>query len=489
MNCKNCNAELEEGMNFCPACGAAQAEPETEAVEVTETVETVEAPVEETPAVEEKKTGLGAGKIALLVTLAVAAVAVVIALILGGKGGSNPGETTAPSTPAATNPAVAMTVPADGNPDDVTCQGSYSAEEKELKKQGDKVVATMGDAKLTNSELQVYYWMQVYDFLNQYGSYASMFGLDYTQPMDRQLSIDGNLTWQQYFLDSAMKAWANYQATALDAEANGYVLEQEYADYLAELPNSMAESAAQMGYENAEAMVQRDMGPGATMDGYMKYLSTYYLGYMYYGDTMEQVGVTDADIEAYFDAHAAEYQENGLVKGDDRYVDVRHILISPEGGTAGESGETVYSEEEWAVAEKKANDVLNEWLTKHPDEDGFGVMAETYTQDPGSATNGGLYEDVYMGRMVPEFEAKSFELKEGEISEPVKTSYGYHIIQKLPIDKEALMDDEKQTYWEIVSAIAASPAEAEVAKCAETIEIVETDAFKALTMANIGKKK
>ena len=434
MNCKHCNAELEEGMNFCPACGAAQAEPETEAVEVTETVETVEAPVEEapveeTPAVEEKKAGLGAGKIALLVTLAVAAVAVGIALILGGKGGSNPGETTAPSTPAATNPAVAMTVPADGNPDDVTCKGSYSAEEKELKKQGDKVVATMGDAKLTNSELQVYYWMQVYDFLNQYGSYASMFGLDYTQPMDRQLSIDGKLTWQQYFLDSAVKAWSNYQAMALDAEANGYELEQEYADYLAELPANMADSAAQMGYENAEAMVQRDMGPGATMDGYMKYLSTYYLGYMYYGATMEQVAVTDADIEAYFDAHAAEYQENGLVKGDDCFVDVRHILISPEGGTAGESGETVYSEEEWAAAEKKANEVMNEWLTKHPDEDGFGVMAETYTQDPGSATNGGLYEDVEQGQMVPEFDAWCFDTSRqpGDYG-IVKTTYGYHIM-------------------------------------------------------------
>ena len=429
MNCKHCNAELEEGMNFCPSCGAAQAEPETEAVEVPETVETVEAPVEETPAVEEKKAGLGAGKIALLVTLAVAAVAVVIALILGGKGGSNPGETTAPSTPAATNPTVAMTVPADGNPDDVTCKGSYSAEEKELKKQGDKVVATMGDAKLTNSELQVYYWMQVYDFLNQYGSYASMFGLDYTQPMDRQLSIDGKLTWQQYFLDSAVKAWSNYQAMALDAEANGYELEQEYADYLAELPANMADSAAQMGYENAEAMVQRDMGPGATMDGYMKYLSTYYLGYMYYGATMEQVAVTDADIEAYFDAHAAEYQENGLVKGEDRFVDVRHILISPEGGTADASGATVYSEEEWAAAEKKANEVMNEWLTKHPDEDGFGVMAETYTQDPGSAANGGLYEDVEQGQMVPEFDAWCFDASRqpGDYG-IVKTTYGYHIM-------------------------------------------------------------
>ena len=446
MNCKHCNAELEEGMNFCPACGAAQAEPETEAVEVTETVDTVEAPVdtveapvEETPAVEEKKAGLGAGKIALLVTLAVAAVAVVIALILGGKGGSNPAETTAPSTPAATNPAVAMTVPADGNPDDVTCKVSYSAEEKELKKQGDKVVATMGDAKLTNSELQVYYWMQVYDFLNQYGSYASMFGLDYTQPMDRQLSIDGKLTWQQYFLDSAVKAWSNYQAMALDAEANGYELEQEYADYLAELPANMADSAAQMGYENAEVMVQRDMGPGATMDGYMKYLSTYYLGYMYYGATMEQVAVTDADIEAYFDAHAAEYQENGLVKGEDRFVDVRHILISPEGGTADESGETVYSEEEWAAAEKKANEVMNEWLTKHPDEDGFGVMAETYTQDPGSATNGGLYEDVQQGDMVPEFDAWCFDenRKPGDV-EAVHTNFGCHLIY--------FVAEEEQTY-------------------------------------------
>jgi hypothetical protein len=431
MNCKHCNAELEEGMNFCPDCGAALTEPETEVTEVVETVETpevVETPVE-TPAVEEKKAGLGAGKIALLVTLAVAAVAVVIALILGGKGGSNPAETTAPSTPAATNPTVAMTVPADGNPDDVTCKGSYSAEEKELKKQGDKVVATMGDAKLTNSELQVYYWMQVYDFLNQYGSYASMFGLDYTQPMDRQLSIDGKLTWQQYFLDSAVKAWSNYQAMALDAEANGYELEQEYADYLAELPANMADSAAQMGYENAEVMVQRDMGPGATMDGYMKYLSTYYLGYMYYGATMEQVAVTDADIEAYFDAHAAEYQENGLVKGEDRFVDVRHILISPEGGTADESGATVYSEEEWAAAEKKANEVMNEWLTKHPDEDGFAVMAETYTQDPGSATNGGLYEDVEQGQMVPEFDAWCFDASRqpGDYG-IVKTTYGYHIM-------------------------------------------------------------
>ena len=84
MNCKHCNAELEEGVKLCPACGMAQEEPET----VVEDVPAVEeAPVAETPAVEEApaKTGLGAGKIALLVVLAIAAIAVVIALVLGGK--------------------------------------------------------------------------------------------------------------------------------------------------------------------------------------------------------------------------------------------------------------------------------------------------------------------------------------------------------------------------------------------------------------------
>ena len=438
MNCKHCNAELEEGVNLCPSCGAAQTEPETEVAEVLETVENVETteaeevietPVEQTPAEEEKKAGLGAGKIALLVTLAVAAIAVVIALILGGRGGNTPDETTAPSTPADTNPAVVMTIPADGNPDDVTCKGSYSVSAEEIVKLSDKVVATMGDAELTNAELQTYYWMHVYDFLNQYGSYASMFGLDYTQPMDRQLSIDGTMTWQQYFLNSALDAWSNYQAMYHDAIANGFELEQEYVDYLAELPDTLAANAEQMGYESAEQMVQRDMGPGATVEGYMDYLNTYYVGYMYYGNTMEKIPVTDAEIEAYFDEHADEYKEKGLEKTDERYVDVRHILISPEGGTTDESGATVYSDEEWAAAEKKANEVMNEWLTKHPDEDGFAVMAETYTQDPGSATNGGLYEDVQQGDMVPEFDAWCFDASRqtGDYG-IVKTTYGYHIM-------------------------------------------------------------
>ena len=400
MNCKKCNAEMAEDMKFCPACGAAQ-----------------------------DKNGLGAGKIALLVILAVAAIAVVAALVLGGMGGTTPAETTVPTVPTtapaasgeATETTPPMTVPADGNPDDATCKGSYTLAEGAAFN-GDAVVATMGEHKLTNAELQVYYWMQVYDFLNQYGSYASMFGLDYTQPLDMQLSLEGTMTWQQYFLDSALDTWVNYQAMCNEANAAEYVLDEEYVIYLEELPENLESSALEMGYESAEDMIRRDMGPNASLAGYLNYLNNYYLGYMYYGDTLEQIPVTDAEVEAYYEAHIEDYKANGLEKTDERYVDVRHILITPEGGDAA-------TEEQWAAAEKEANDLLNEWLTKHPDEDGFAVMAEAYTDDPGSASNGGLYEDVYVGQMVPEFENWCFDASRqtGDYG-IVKTTYGYHIM-------------------------------------------------------------
>lgn len=61
----------------------------------------------------------------------------------------------------------------------------------------------------------------------------------------------------------------------------------------------------------------------------------------------------------------------------------------------------------------------------------FEAIATQYSQDPGSANKGGKLPWFGTGRMVPEFEAAAFALSNGEISKPVKTSFGYHIIKKL----------------------------------------------------------
>lgn len=59
----------------------------------------------------------------------------------------------------------------------------------------------------------------------------------------------------------------------------------------------------------------------------------------------------------------------------------------------------------------------------------FSTMAILYSEDPGSARNGGEYKGVKRGQFVKEFEAVAFALREGEVSEPFETEYGWHIVE------------------------------------------------------------
>ncbi|OFY82501.1 MAG: hypothetical protein A3F72_00160 [Bacteroidetes bacterium RIFCSPLOWO2_12_FULL_35_15] len=62
-------------------------------------------------------------------------------------------------------------------------------------------------------------------------------------------------------------------------------------------------------------------------------------------------------------------------------------------------------------------------------ESSFSAMAALYSEDPGSANKGGLYENIQRGQFVPEWDAWAFKLKKNEVSEVFETMYGYFIIQ------------------------------------------------------------
>lgn len=59
----------------------------------------------------------------------------------------------------------------------------------------------------------------------------------------------------------------------------------------------------------------------------------------------------------------------------------------------------------------------------------FSSMAILYSEDPGSNKNGGEYKGIKRGQFVKEFESVAFNMKKGEVSNPFKTEYGYHIVQ------------------------------------------------------------
>jgi len=431
MECKNCKALLEEGVTVCPACGANQTE---EMKEETVAAEETAAPVEEAPTAEIKKgITMTPGKLTLVIGGAVVLTALIVALILQGTGILKPLTDNVPATDPIgdvqeTQPV--GTVPADGNADDATCKGSYTVSDDAVIAAMDTVVATVGDAKLTNGELQVYYWMQVRSFLGSYGAYASALGLDYTQPLDVQQCglTEEPMTWQQFFLANALDSWHNYQALANESLAGGFEIPEDIRAYLDAIPETLLTEGGLQGFESAEDYVAHNLGKGCTLEDYISYMELYYQGYTYFENEYEKLVPTDDEVLAYFQENAAMYEEQGVTE-DTVYVDARHILVFPQGGTTDESGAVTYSDEEWDACRQEAQDILDQYLAGDATEDSFAALANEKSQDPGSNTNGGLYEDIYEGQMVEPFENWCFDESRvyGDTG-LVQTNYGYHVM-------------------------------------------------------------
>ena len=82
-------------------------------------------------------------------------------------------------------------------------------------------------------------------------------------------------------------------------------------------------------------------------------------------------------------------------------------------------------------AEQEVIDKLQSLKDRIENGTSFSSMAILYSEDPGSNKNGGEYKGIQRGVFVKEFEAIAFNLKRGEISDPFKTEFGYHIVQLL----------------------------------------------------------
>ena len=122
----------------------------------------------------------------------------------------------------------------------------------------------------------------------------------------------------------------------------------------------------------------------------------------------ESVHPTDADLEKVYNREKDRFRLPERVKA-------RHILLT----TTGKS-----KDEEVAIKAKADN------LLKQVKSGGdFAKLAKENSQDPGSAQNGGELGWLVRGQTVPEFEKTAFSLQPNQISDLVKTQYGYHIIQ------------------------------------------------------------
>lgn len=93
--------------------------------------------------------------------------------------------------------------------------------------------------------------------------------------------------------------------------------------------------------------------------------------------------------------------------------------------------QTVPSVEKEQIAMEEAQQIRKELLAGGD----FAELARQHSDDPGSALLGGEMGFMQKGQLVPEYEEAALALSKGEISEPVKTEFGYHLIQLLEIEE------------------------------------------------------
>ena len=456
--CHYCGEEFDEELTVCPACGKeqpenvpvpgeAEASPDTAqeaAAEVAVPVEAAQNASESTPAADAqsapeaapvKKGVASASAIALGAAIVLLLAAILAVLILNGKDtavqpealASEAATQTAESTEAAET--TEATIPADGNPDDVTCKGSYTVSDEEVKAANGEAVATAGDSTLTNGQLQILYWRSVQNFYAQYGTYAQYFGLDHTQSMDTQVcGVADGLTWEQYFLQDALNNWTIFEAVTQQAREAGFQMSDENREQMNTMEEGLLETATNNGFTDITAMIARNFGAGATLEDYKSFWEMYFLSSDYYNEITGSFAPTAEEIAEYFNTHEAEYADNGLDKTTSS-VDVRHILILPEGATIETVTTEEFSDEAWAAGEQKAQEILDQWLSGDKTEDSFATLANENSADTGSNTNGGLYSGVTKGQMVEAFNDWCFDSSRqvGDYG-IVKTQYGYHIM-------------------------------------------------------------
>ncbi|WP_300726185.1 SurA N-terminal domain-containing protein [Pseudomonas sp.] len=159
--------------------------------------------------------------------------------------------------------------------------------------------------------------------------------------------------------------------------------------------------------------------------------------------------VSDEALKAYYDEHAKEFMTPDQVVID--YIELKKSAFFDQVAVKDEDLQAQYQKEIANLAEqRRAAHILIEVNDKVSDEqakakiaeiqerlakgESFEALAKEFSQDPGSAANGGDLGFAGPGVYDPVFETAEYALEQGQVSEPVRTSFGYHLIKLLGVE-------------------------------------------------------
>ena len=261
-------------------------------------------------------------------------------------------------------------------------------------------VATVNGESITVADLQYYIYnvamMQLYTINPEFTGDVS--GVDWQQ------KLDSGKTLEETVIEEALETAIADLITVQKGAEQGIALLQEEKSQMDEIIDSFIATYG----EEAFTLNLTAMG----LDSKDEYKKIY--------ERVSLVQRVEEDIQADLSKYVADTEKLKEYKSEDKAT-VQHVLIMTEGGK-----------------HENPEEVANEVLTKAKAGEDFVALIDQYNEDPGATAAGYTFGP---GEMVKEFEEASFALDFDQISDIVKTDYGYHIIKRL------VGTAELQNYW------------------------------------------
>jgi parvulin-like peptidyl-prolyl isomerase len=266
----------------------------------------------------------------------------------------------------------------------------------------------------------------------QYQRVYAQYGQDFSKLLQGPAGIERRLQLQSRVIDDLLRK----RLIAQEIERRRIVISPTDIDDRTEIEFERILKQNNLTEEQAAQILQRQ---GRTLESFKRelrqavelHLQTERLRDLVVGP----IEPTEQELSAYLEEHREDYDTP-------EEVHARHILIRvPEGA----------SEAEIAQAKKQIEDIKKE-LENGAD---FAELAKKYSQDPGSAPNGGDLGFFRRGQMVKEFEDAAFSLEPGQISDPVRTQFGFHLIkveEKKPAEHPELAQIRERVLKDYIAA-------------------------------------
>ena len=332
----------------------------------------------------------------------------------------------------------------------------------------DEVVITVDGREVSWNEY--FYWIRYYaEYIQYYIDMYKYYGMDYkwTDPADEE----GTMT----LADSVKQDAGNHMGMICCienyAEENGIELPENIVSQIeADLQAAITEYCGEDATEEDFDRLLRE-SDYLSLDIYNRYNNANYL----YQQIFSHVFGTNG--EKVSDEEALKYLE------DNGYMRANHILFATVDLSTGEALDEAAVAEKLALAEKTAAELkkikkTDKLLTK------FAELKTKYDEDTGKVA----YPDGYVfttGKMVTEFEDGYNALSDYGVSDPILSSYGYHVIIRLPNDPDAVIEyTDEGTAMTARMAYANSAYSVLMQEKMDSAEIVFADSIKDLSLTD-----